>query len=122
MDAQYHWWSHTKVRASILHAPLATELLFASMATFLKETLRIDIARFIALFGFLWDFDNLLLTQKARNVALYACCLLKIQVDHCQIYQGRGRLPQRLTSAMFASIKGSLRESSRCRIPGHSAV
>ena len=70
MDAQYQWYTHTKVRASIFRAPPATQrstqLLFASVATFLKETLGIDITRFIALFGFVWDYDNLLLTQKVR--------------------------------------------------------
>ena len=66
MDAQYHWCTHTKVGASILDTPPATELFFAGMTTFLKQTLEVNITRFIALFGFLWDYDNFLATQKVR--------------------------------------------------------
>ncbi|KAJ7042245.1 hypothetical protein C8F04DRAFT_1390695 [Mycena alexandri] len=54
-----------EVGGKVLRAVLDTAgAVIRSVATILKDTLNIDITRFIALFGFLWDYPNILNTQK----------------------------------------------------------
>ena len=72
MGARYYWKRHPLVRISRLSfvACLFMNILttVGSVSTFLKETLGIDLTRFLALFGFVWDYPNILKTQQVCAV------------------------------------------------------
>ncbi|KAJ7101244.1 hypothetical protein B0H15DRAFT_796081 [Mycena belliarum] len=71
-------------------AKVAIKIAAGVVDFFAEDTLNIDATRFIALFGFLWDYDNILKTQKivVKSVKILGGRAAQIVKTNCSTLKG----------------------------------